>query len=124
MYKSGHNDNLGSLPLTPQFNVLYRIPRCGIMPVIETFGDKKTEALFRDERVLDFQSFARSAKRKLDMLHAAAKLEDLRVPPSNRLEKLEGNLKGFHSMRINDQWRLIFRWIDGNAHDVQIVDYH
>jgi proteic killer suppression protein len=58
------------------------------------------------------------------MLHAAAKLEDLKVPPSNRLEKLEGNLKGFHSIRINDQWRLIFRWIEGNAHDVQITDYH
>jgi len=92
--------------------------------VIEAFGDKKTEALFRDKRVLDFQSFARSAKRKLDMLHAAAKLEDLKVPPSNRLEKLEGDLKGFHSIRINDQWRLIFRWIEGNAHDVRITDYH
>jgi proteic killer suppression protein len=91
--------------------------------LIRTFSDKKTEA-FRDERVLDFQSFARSAKRKLDMLHAAAELEDLKVPPSNRLEKLEGNLKGFHSIRINDQWRLIFRWIEGNAHGVQIHGRH
>ena len=92
--------------------------------MIETFGDKKTEALFRDKRVLEFQCCARPAKRKLDMLHAAAKLDDLKVPPSNRLEKLEGNLKGFHSIRINDQWRLVFRWAEGNAHDVRIVDYH
>jgi toxin HigB-1 len=92
--------------------------------VIKTFGDKKTEALYRDERVLDFQSCARSAKRKLEMLNATAKLEDLRVPPSNRLEKLERDLKGFYSIRINDQWRLIFRWIEGNAHEVRITDYH
>ncbi len=92
--------------------------------MIETFGDKKTEALFRDKRVLEFQSCARSAKRKLDMLHAAAKLDDLKVPPSNRLEKLEGNLKGFYSIRINDQWRLIFRWAEGNAQDVRVTDYH
>ncbi len=71
-----------------------------------------------------FQSFARPAKRKLDMLHAAAKLDDLKVPPANRLEKLEGNLKGFYSIRIDDQWRLIFRWVEGNAHDVRITDYH
>ena len=57
-------------------------------------------------------------------MHAAARLEDLRVPPSNRLEKLKGKLKDFHSIRINDQWRVIFRWIDGHAHDVAIVDYH
>jgi proteic killer suppression protein len=92
--------------------------------VIETFGDKKTEALFRDKRVFEFQSCARSAKRKLDMLHAAVKLDDLKVPPSNRLEKLEGNLKGFYSIRINDQWRLIFHWAEGNAHDVRVTDYH
>ena len=87
-----------------------------------TFGDKKTEALFEDKRVPEFQSRARPAKRKLDMLHAAAKLEDLEVPPANRLEKLEGNLKGFYSIRINDQWRLIFRWVEGNAHDVRITN--
>jgi toxin HigB-1 len=92
--------------------------------MIETFGDKKTGALFEDKRVPEFQSCARPAKRKLDMLHAAAKLDDLKVPPANRLEKLEGNLKGFYSIRINDQWRLIFRWVEGNAHDVRITDYH
>jgi proteic killer suppression protein len=57
-------------------------------------------------------------------VHAAARLEDLRVPPSNRLEKLKGDLKEFHAIRINDQWRIIFRWSDGHAHDVTIVDYH
>jgi toxin HigB-1 len=92
--------------------------------VIETFGDKKTEALFRDKRVPEFQSCARPAKRKLDMLHAAAKLDDLKFPPSNRLEKLGGDLKDFYSIRINDQWRLIFRWLEGAAQDVRVVDYH
>jgi toxin HigB-1 len=92
--------------------------------MIETFACKKTEALFRDRRVPEFQACARPAKRKLDMLHAAAKVDDLRVPPSNRLEKLEGDLKGFYSIRINDQWRLIFRWFEGNAHDVRVMDYH
>jgi proteic killer suppression protein len=58
------------------------------------------------------------------MLHAAAKLDDLKVPPSNRLEKLEGDLKGFYSIRINDQWRLVFRWAEGNARDVRVMDYH
>jgi proteic killer suppression protein len=92
--------------------------------VIRSFGDKQTEALFRDERVLEFQAFARSAKRKLDMLHAASRIEDLLIPPANRLEKLEGNLKGFYSVRVNSQWRIIFRWMDGDAHDVRVIDYH
>jgi toxin HigB-1 len=60
----------------------------------------------------------------LRALHAAARLEDLRVPPSNRLEKLKGDLKEFHSLRINDQWRIVFRWADGHAHEVVILDYH
>jgi proteic killer suppression protein len=57
-------------------------------------------------------------------LHDAGELKDLRVPPGNRLERLKGNLKGFHSIRINDQWRVVFRWAGGNAFDVQVVDYH
>jgi len=68
--------------------------------------------------------FAARAKRKLESLNAAARLEDLRVPPSNRLEKLLGDRHGFHSIRINDQWRIVFRWIDNNALEVSIVDYH
>jgi toxin HigB-1 len=92
--------------------------------MIRSFGDKATEALFRDERVRQFAGIARVAKRKLEALNAASRLEDLTVPPSNRLEKLKGDLKEFYSIRINDQWRVIFKWIQGDAHDVRIVDYH
>jgi proteic killer suppression protein len=92
--------------------------------VIRSFGDRRTEALFRDQFVRDFQGFARSAKRKLEAINAAARLGDLAVPPSNRLEKLRGDLESFYSVRINDQWRVIFRWSGGEPRDVQIVDYH
>jgi proteic killer suppression protein len=92
--------------------------------MIRSFGDRRTQDLFDDWWVRDFHGFARIAKRKLELVNAAARLEDLRVPPGNRLEKLRGDLEGFHSIRINDQWRVIFRWIDGHAHDVRIVDYH
>jgi toxin HigB-1 len=92
--------------------------------MIRSFGDKRTEALFRDEYVRQFAGIARPAKRKLEALNAASRLEDLTVPPANRLEKLRGNLKDFHSIRINDQWRVIFKWIDGEPHQVRIVDYH
>ena len=92
--------------------------------MIRSFADKGTEALFRDEFVRQFQGVARAAKRKLEAINAASRLEDLMVPPSNRLEKLKGNLKQFYSVRINDQWRVIFRWIDGEPHEVRIVDYH
>ena len=74
--------------------------------MIRSFADKKTEALFRDERVKEFQGIARAAKRKLEMLDAASRLDDLKMPPGNRLEALSGDLSGFHSIRINDQWRL------------------
>jgi proteic killer suppression protein len=92
--------------------------------MIRSFGDKATEALFRDEFVRRFQGIARASKRKLEAINAAIRLEDLMVPPSNRLEKLKGDLKDFYSIRINDQWRVTFRWIDGEAHQVRIVDYH
>jgi proteic killer suppression protein len=92
--------------------------------VIRSFGDKQTEALFRDEFVRPFQGVARPAKRKLESINAASRLDDLAILPSNRLEKLKGKLEGFYSIRVNDQWRVIFRWIDGEPHDVQIVDYH
>lgn len=65
-----------------------------------------------------------AAVRKLDLLNAAHALLDLRSPPGNRLEQLKGDWAGFHSIRINDQWRVVFRWVEGQAHDVQIVDYH
>ncbi len=89
--------------------------------MIRSFGDKRTEALFRDDVVRQFQSFVRPAKRKLEAINAASRLEDLKVPPANRLEKLKGNLKDFYSIRINDQWRVIFKWVDGEARDVRIT---
>jgi toxin HigB-1 len=92
--------------------------------MVRSFGDKRTEALFKDEFVRQFQGIARPAKRKLEAVNAASRLEDLMVPPSNRLEKLKGELKDFHSIRINDQSRVIFRSIDGEPHSVRIVDYH
>lgn len=95
--------------------------------MIASFGDRATEALFhghtsRARRVPpDIRS---TALRKLDMINAAHELGDLRSPPGNRLEPLKGTLKGMHSIRINDQWRVVFRWTAGDAHDVAIVDYH
>jgi proteic killer suppression protein len=91
--------------------------------VIRSFGDKQTEDLFADRLVHAFQGVARRGKRKLEAVNAASRLEDLKVPPSNRLEKLKGDLKDFHSVRVNDQWRVIFKWRDGNAEEVRIVDY-
>ena len=92
--------------------------------MIRSFGDRRIEALFRDQFVPDFHGIARRAKRKLEAINAASRSSDLAVPPSNRLQRLRGDLKDFHSVRINDQWRVIFRWVDGDAHDVRIVDYH
>lgn len=92
--------------------------------MIRSFGDRPTEALFNDERVRQFEGIARRAKRKLEAVNAASRLDDLTIPPSNRLEKLKGDLRDFHSVRINDQWRVIFKWIDGEPHEVRIVDYH
>jgi proteic killer suppression protein len=92
--------------------------------MIRSFGDKRTEALFRDEVVREFHAVARRAKLKLEAINAAGRLEDLTIPPSNRLEKLKSDLRQYHSIRINDQWRIIFIWHDGDAHEVSIVDYH
>lgn len=92
--------------------------------MIRSFGDRRTQRLFEDHVVRDFQRFARRAKRKLEALHAASRLEDLVLPPSNHLEKLRGKLRGYYSVRINDQWRLVFRWEAGHAEDARITDYH
>jgi toxin HigB-1 len=92
--------------------------------MIRSFGDEPTAALFRDERIRQFGGFARTAKRKLEAINAASRLDDLAIPPSNRLEKLKGNLRDYYSIRINDQWRVIFKWIKGEPHEVRIVDYH
>jgi proteic killer suppression protein len=93
--------------------------------MIRDFADKNTERLFRRERVKKFgRQPQRAALRKLALLDAAESLDDLRVPPGNRLEKLAGDRAGQHSIRINDPWRLCFRWRDGEPHDVEITDYH
>ncbi len=92
--------------------------------MIDTFADKDTKALFETRRTRRFANIARPALRKLLMIHAATNLEDLRVPPANHLEALKGDLAGYHSIRINKQWRVIFLWHEEGAKDVQIVDYH
>jgi toxin HigB-1 len=92
--------------------------------VIRSFGDERTQALLADRFVRQFEGVARRAKRKLEAINAAGRLEDLRIPPSNRLEKLKGDLKDFHAIRVNDQWRVIFKWRDGDAQEVQLIDYH
>lgn len=92
--------------------------------MIADFKCKRTKALFDGETVASFQSISGPATRKLDMLDAAVRLEDLKVPPGNRLEALSGNRKGQHSIRINDQWRICFVWRNGSAYQVEIVDYH
>lgn len=92
--------------------------------MIRSFRDSRTEPLFNDQDVPRFRAIERVARRKLLYLHRAQRLEDLRVPPGNRLEALKGDRKGQHSVRINDQWRICFSWKDGDAFDVEIVDYH
>ena len=92
--------------------------------VIRSFRDRDTARLFTDEPVARFRAIERQARRKLLYLHRARTLQDLIVPPGNRLEALRGGRKGQHSIRVNDQWRICFRWKDGDAHDVEIVDYH
>ena len=92
--------------------------------MIRSFRDRDTELLANDIPVRRWRAIERAARRKLEILAAAVRLDDLRVPPGNRLEALKGNRAGQHSIRINDRWRICFRWIDGDAHDVEIVDYH
>lgn len=92
--------------------------------MIRSFADKDTQRLFNDERVRQYQAFERQARRKLLLLDAASSLDDLRVPPGNHLEVLSVNRAGQHSIRINKQWRICFRWENSDACDVEIVDYH
>ena len=93
--------------------------------MIRSFKSKETEKVWNGERSgklpLEVQ---RIGRRKLRMIHNSVVVKDLRIPPANRLEKLTGDLKEYYSIRINDQWRIIFRWSEGHAFDVQIVDYH
>ena len=93
--------------------------------MISSFADKETERIWNGEvshrLPIAIQSIAR---RKLRMINNARRLDDLRIPPANRLEALKGDMKGQHSIRVNDQWRICFRWSDAGVSDVQIVDYH
>lgn len=93
--------------------------------MIKSFADRDTERLFRREPVRRYPAGLRRVMlRKLVAVDAAEALDDLRVPPGNRLEKLKGDRAGQHSIRVNDQWRICFRWKDADAHDFEIVDYH
>jgi proteic killer suppression protein len=93
--------------------------------MIISFGDKDTKKIWEGERVKGFSTDIQEiARRKLRMLNNSLDLNDLMVPPSNRLEKLKGNLKAFYSIRVNNQWRIIFKWNNGNAEQVEIIDYH
>ncbi len=92
--------------------------------MILTFKSKETEKLASTGESRMFKSIERVALRKLDIIDAAISLEVLRCPPGNRLEVLRGDREGQHSIRINDQWRICFRWENGHAYDVEIVDYH
>jgi toxin HigB-1 len=92
--------------------------------VIKTFKCVDTQALSQGERVRRFANFAAVARRKLRQLEIAGRLDDLRVPPGNRLEALKGDRAGQHGIRINDQFRVCFRWTGTGAEDVEIVDYH
>ncbi len=93
--------------------------------MIISFGGKETKKIWEGERIkgvsTDIQEIAR---RKLRMLNNSQNLTDLTIPPSNKLEKLKGNYKNFYSIRINDRWRIIFKWRNGNADQVEIIDYH
>jgi proteic killer suppression protein len=93
--------------------------------MLTSFADKDTKKIWEGERVKGLSTeIQEMARRKLRMLNNSQDLTDLQVPPSNRLEKLKGNYKDFYSIRINNQWRIIFKWNNGNADQVEIIDYH
>ena len=93
--------------------------------MIQSFGARNTQEIWEGKRTSGLpDEIQHIARRKLRMLNNAQNIHDLRIPPANRLEKLSGKLKGFYSIRINDQWRIIFKWSAGNATEVRILDYH
>ncbi|NQW42193.1 MAG: type II toxin-antitoxin system RelE/ParE family toxin [Bacteroidetes bacterium] len=93
--------------------------------MLTSFGNKNTKKIWEGERVKGLPTEVQEiARRKLRMLNNSQNLTDLMIPPSNRLEKLKGTLKNFYSIRVNDQWRIIFKWNNGNANEVELIDYH
>ena len=93
--------------------------------MIESFGCKHTEKVWHGTPTRKWSNdIANKALRKMFMINAAGDIQDLKIPPSNRLHKLQGNLKGFWSISVNDQWRVIFKWENNNAQELQIIDYH
>jgi len=93
--------------------------------MLTSFGNKNTQKIWEGERVKGLPTEVQEiARRKLRMLNNSQNLTDLMIPPSNRLEKLKGTLKYFYSIRVNDQWRIIFKWNNGNANEVELIDYH
>lgn len=102
-----------------------RITHCVLsFPVIKSFKDRAVLALWQGERVREFEAFAKIARRKLDMLHAATALDELRAPPANHLEALKADRLGQHSIRINQRWRICFIWTSEGPANIEIVDYH
>lgn len=93
--------------------------------MIRSFGDKDTERIWQERYVKDVdRTIQRATLRKLELIHAAKVVDDLRIPPGNRLERLGGDRRGQHSVRVNAQWRICFVWREGGAEDVELVDYH
>ena len=93
--------------------------------MIRSFGDKNAERIWKEQYVKGVdRTVQRATLRKLELIHAARDVEDLRIPPGNRLERLVGDRRGQHSIRVNAQWRLCFTWREGGAEDVELVDYH
>ncbi|HYD90049.1 MAG TPA: type II toxin-antitoxin system RelE/ParE family toxin [Cytophagales bacterium] len=93
--------------------------------MIISFGNGETEKVWKGERVKKLPTEIQNiGRRKLRMINNSINLADLKIPPANRLEKLSGDLKNYYSIRINDQWRIIFKWDNGNASEVEIIDYH
>ena len=93
--------------------------------MLTSFGNKNTQKIWEGERLKGLPTEVQEiARRKLRMLNNSQNLTDLMIPPSNRLEKLKGILKNFYSIRVNDQWRIIFKWNNGNADEVELIDYH
>ena len=93
--------------------------------MIRSFGSKDTERIWHEQYIKRVdRTVQRAAMRKLELIHAANDVEDLRIPPGNRLERLAGDRRGQHSIRVNAQWRLCFVWREGGAEDVELIDYH